>query len=87
MYSNPATPAQLRDSYYSDAALLSERIDFIRSKISERPPHKELSDLELRLSLLREERRQLINTADRLARLAAPPAPSPSLAARGSRLR
>lgn len=82
MYSNAATAAQLRDSYYAAADNIDAYIKGLKERISRRPPESELSDLELRLSVLKEERRELMETAGRLARLAAPPAPSPSCAAR-----
>ncbi len=82
MYSDASTAAQLRDSYYADAANIGRYIEKLKAKMSERPDPRELSDLELRTATLREERRELIAAADRLAREAAPPPPSPSFSAR-----
>jgi NAD(P)-dependent dehydrogenase (short-subunit alcohol dehydrogenase family) len=62
MYSNASTAAQLRDSYYADAANIERYIEKLKAKMCERPDPRELSDLELRTATLREERRELIES-------------------------
>ena len=82
MYKNAASAEELRDSYYAAAADIEIYIRKLKAEAAERPDPKALSDIESRLAVLREERRELAAIADRLARVAAPLPPSPSLAAR-----
>lgn len=76
--------ARLSDIYREDAKGLEKYIEELKEKIKARPDPDELYDLEKRLELMRRERRELLNTALKLSRLAAPPAEHPSLLHKGA---
>lgn len=71
--------SELSQSYYEDAKRLETHISKLKDQIKSLPDPDTLTDLESRLYILKEERRDLLCSAAHLARLAAPPPPHPSL--------
>jgi hypothetical protein len=73
------TIGALSELYYGEAERLDKYIVSIKAKIKERPEPDELSSLEKRLETLKAEKRDLLNTALCLRKMAAPPPKHPSI--------
>ncbi len=78
----PRTARELLDDCDDSIALLTERIDYIRTRLNACPSPDECNRLAELLDTLREERRNLTYVSLELTKIVAPPPPNPSLAAR-----